>query len=78
MMLLPAAGAFGLLHSVLLGWRVLARRALASAVAVGSLVSLVPVLVLAWVWAPAYPADLATTTPAATVRLPLDGPIVVG
>jgi len=78
MMLLPAAGAFGLLHSVLLGWWVPARRLLASAVAVASMVSLVPILVLAGVWAPAYPADLATTTPAATVRLPLDGPIVVG
>lgn len=78
MMLPPAAGAFGLLHSLLLGVLQSERRILAGGVGVLSMVSLAPALILFGLWAPRYPADLATTTPAATVRLPLDGPIVVG
>ena len=77
-MLFPVAGLFALPICALVAWRDKERRLFAAIIALWGLISLLPVLMLLGLWAPRYPGSLESVTPAATVRLPLDGPIVVG
>ncbi|MCO4747623.1 MAG: M23 family metallopeptidase [Proteobacteria bacterium] len=76
-LLLPPAGIFALVHSGLVAWKAPTARPFAGVVGAWAVVSLTPVLLMLGLWTPAYPASLENTEPAATVRLPLEGPVIV-
>lgn len=77
-LLLPPVGLVALLHSGALAYFAPPMRPLAAGVGLWGLVSLTPLLLMFGLWTPAFPFSLETSAPAATVRLPLDGPVIVG
>lgn len=77
-LLLPPAGLAVWVWCALVAWRDPARRPFAGGMALWAGVSLVPLAMLLGLWTPRYPVTIEQMQPAVTVRLPLDGPVVVG
>jgi len=76
-LVLPLVGGLGLALAVLSLVLDRSRWWLSLGAGLASLLACVPVLQLVGWWQPAWPASLEGTEPAATVRLPLDGPVRV-
>lgn len=77
-LLLPVVGILGLAHAIPTFFLHKASRPVTAASGVLSLVSLAPIAMVLGLWMPTYPASIDAMQPHATVRLPLDGPVIVG
>lgn len=75
---LPAAGLLALPVLIVVAVLDPRRRWIQIAGGLLALFALIPLLQMFGLWTPAYPSALVDTTPHATVRVPLDGPVVVG
>ena len=76
-LILPPSGLLALLLSGITAYAAPHTRPMAVGVALWALLSLAPLVLMFGLWTPAFPFYLETAAPAATVRLPLDGPIIV-